>query len=62
MPLPVTIDAPELITQGRAEFGDGFVSGRSRPEERARALLDASAGAMSLEQAAHLGEPLNEHT
>ena len=58
----MVIDVPALIAERREVFGDDFVAGRLRPEADARALLDASAGSMTREQAIRLGGLLNEHT
>ena len=54
-------DIPALIAEVRAGYGDDFVVGRASAEEKARSLLNASAGNMSREQAMQLGQFLNEH-
>ncbi len=55
------IDLPAHIAKVRTEYGDDFVAGRATAEEKARSLLNASAGNMSREQAMQLGQFLNEH-
>jgi hypothetical protein len=63
MPQPIVIeDVRGVIEERRAFFGDDFVAGRERAEADVRALLEASAGAMSRDEAVHLGELLNRHT
>jgi hypothetical protein len=54
-------DVESLIAERRESFGEDFVSGRTQPEQEARALLDATAGEMTREQAVRLGELLNQH-
>src|SRR4051812_30930964 len=62
MPQTQLIDIEALIAGRREFFGEDFVSGRTQPEEEARALLNATAGEMTNEQATRLGELLNQHT
>jgi MoxR-like ATPase len=55
-------DVHGVINERRQYFGDDFVPGRVRAEAAARELLEASAGAMTRDEAMQLGVLLNQHT
>ncbi len=56
---PSLVDAEGFVAWMRDKYGPSLVPTRSAAEDAARALLDAHAGAMTVEQAHELGRLLN---